>query len=165
MDALDFKDKIENAKQEIQDVFLKWAYERIDDFTKGKPILITLGNHLKKRIQNEIIYNSESVDKFINEAAMWVVDEKDGNIGIDSAIDDFISILHNIPEKPFKMGMLNGTFGEGKVSFILPDNILVSAFFGNTNCITLKEDDFMKIKDFLKESMSDYKKSGSVVPV
>lgn len=149
MNIEDLKTAVGEVKNDMQEALLQWSCERIDDFAKGKPALITFGEHLKRRIRNEVVFNSEGVDRFLNEAALWVVDGKDGNADLGVVVDDAIAILKNVPESPFNMGMLRGTFGGGKVSFLFPKNILTSALLGESNCITLKEADFIKIKEFL----------------
>lgn len=45
---------------------------------------------------------------------MWVMDNKDGTADVGSLVDDFMGVLNNMPETPFKMGIFNGAFGGGK---------------------------------------------------
>lgn len=147
MNVLELKEKAGEIKSELQDGLLKWSNERINDFTKGNPTLILVGNRLKKRISNEIAFNSEGIDKYLNEATMWIMDNKDGTADVGSFVDDFMGVLNNMPETPFKMGMFNGTFGGGKVSLLVPENPITSMILGKTNCITFKEVDFLKLKE------------------
>lgn len=147
MNVLELKEKAGAIKSGLQDGVLKWSNERIDDFTKGNPTLILVGNRLKKRISNEIAFNSEGIDKYLNEATMWVMDNKDGTADVGSLVDDFMGVLNNMPETPFKMGIFNGAFGGGKISFFLPENPITSMILGKSNCITLKEVDFLELKE------------------
>lgn len=149
MNALEYKEKVDIVKNELKDVLVKWSYNRIDDFANGNPMLLAIGNRLKKRIDNEVNFRSDQLDKYMDEAAMWIVDDKEGNVSIGSAVDDIIAVLDGIPETPFKMGLLEGTFGEGKVSLLVPGGIVTSAILGKNNCITLKHNDFMALKDMI----------------
>ena len=78
---------------------------------------------------------------------MWVMDNKDGTADVGSLVDDFMGVLNNMPETPFKMGIFNGAFGGGKISFFLPENPITSMILGKSNCITLKEVDFLELKE------------------
>lgn len=149
MNALEYKEKVDIVKNELKDVLVKWSYNRIDDFANGNPMLLAIGNRLKKRIDNEVNFRSDQLDKYMDEAAMWIVDDKEGNVSMGSAVDDIIAVLDGIPETPFKMGLLEGTFGEGKVSLLVPGGIVTSAILGKNNCITLKHNDFMALKDMI----------------
>lgn len=152
MNALEYKEKVEAVKNELRGVLVKWSYNRIDDFANGNPVLLAIGNRLKKRIDNEVNFKSDQLDKYMDEASMWIVDDKEGNVSIGSAVDDIIAVLDGIPETPFKMGFLEGTFGDGKVSLLIPGGVITSAILGKNNCITLKHDDFMALKEMIMKN-------------
>lgn len=152
MNALEYKEKVEAVKNELKGVLVKWSYNRIDDFANGNPVLLAIGNRLKKRIDNEVNFKSDQLDKYMDEASMWIVDDKEGNVSIGSAVDDIIAVLDGIPETPFKMGFLEGTFGDGKVSLLVPGGVITSAILGKNNCITLKHDDFMALKEMIMKN-------------
>lgn len=152
MNALEYKEKVEAVKNELKGVLVKWSYNRIDDFANGNPVLLAIGNRLKKRIDNEVNFKSDQLDKYMDEASMWIVDDKEGNVSIGSAVDDVIAVLDGIPETPFKMGFLEGTFGDGKVSLLIPGGVITSAILGKNNCITLKHDDFMALKEMIMKN-------------
>lgn len=152
MNALEYKEKVEAVKNELRGVLVKWSYNRIDDFANGNPVLLAIGNRLKKRIDNEVNFKSDQLDKYMDEASMWIVDDKEGNVSIGSAVDDIIAVLDGIPETPFKMGFLEGTFGDGKVSLLVPGGVITSAILGKNNCITLKHDDFMALKEMIMKN-------------
>lgn len=152
MNALEYKEKVEAVKNELRGVLVKWSYNRIDDFANGNPVLLAIGNRLKKRIDNEVNFKSDQLDKYMDEASMWIVDDKEGNVSIGSAVDDVIAVLDGIPETPFKMGFLEGTFGDGKVSLLIPGGVITSAILGKNNCITLKHDDFMALKEMIMKN-------------
>lgn len=154
MNALEYKEKVDMVKNELKDVLMKWSYNRIDDFASGNPVLLAIGNRLKKRIHNEVNFKSDQLDRYMDEAAMWIVDDKEGNVSMGSAVDDIIAVLDGIPETPFKMGFLEGTFGDGKVSLLVPGGIVTSTILGKNNCITLKHDDFMALKDMILKNDS-----------
>lgn len=149
METRKFIEEIDKLRGDLSDSLMVWAGDRIDDFVQGKPVLSLAGSHLKRRIENEMAFNSDKMSKYLNEAAMWIMD-KDGNVKADLLIDDFISILKSMKETSFSYGFLKGQIGAGVINIHLPRNPLTSLIFGDTTAIKITENDLLELKGLLK---------------
>lgn len=150
METKKFIEGIDKLKGDLSDSLMVWAGDRIDDFVQGKPVLSLAGSHLKRRLENEMTFNSDKMSKYLNEAAMWMVD-KDGNVKADMLVDDFISILKSMKDTPFNYGFLNGHIGGGAININLPRNPITSFIFGDTTAIKITENDLLELKGLLKK--------------
>ena len=150
METKEFISGVSKLKGELSDSLMIWAGERIDEFVKGKPVLSVVGSHLKRRLENEMTFNSDKMSKYLNEAAMWMMD-KDGNVKSDIIVDDFISILKNMKETTFSNGFLKGSIGGGSININLPQNSITSFIFGDTKAIKITENDLLELKELLNK--------------
>lgn len=65
MEASKLMEGVERIKGDLSKSLMAWADGRIDDFVKGKPILSVAGSHLKRRLENEMIFNSDKMSKYL----------------------------------------------------------------------------------------------------
>ena len=158
METSKLMEGVERIKGDLSKSLMAWADGRIDDFVKGKPILSVAGSHLKRRLENEMIFNSDKMSKYLNEASMWIMD-KDGTVKADLLVDDLISILKSMEDTPFDYGFLKGTVGEGAISISLPKSPITSFIFGNTRAIKINENDLLELKGLLKNKVWNTKTS------
>ena len=156
MEADKLKESMENIKGDLSQSLVSWIDGRIDDFVKGKPVLSVAGSHLKRRIENEMIFHSDRMNKYLNEAAMWVMD-KDGTIKADVLVDDLITILKSMKDTPFDYGFLKGSIGEGAISIALPKSPITSFIFGNTEALRINENDLLELKGLLNNKVWNIK--------
>ena len=152
METSKLLDGVEKIKGDLSNSLMAWVDGRIDDFVKGKPVLSVVGSHLKRRLENEMIFNSDKMSKYLNEATMWVMD-KDGTVKADLLVDDLISILKSMEDTPFNYGFLKGTIGEGGINITLPKNPITSFIFGETEAIKINENDLLELKGLLKNKV------------
>ncbi|GLL55332.1 hypothetical protein KUBF_29950 [Bacteroides finegoldii] len=152
METSKLLDGVEKIKGDLSNSLMVWVDGRIDDFVKGKPVLSVVGSHLKRRLENEMIFNSDKMSKYLNEATMWVMD-KDGTVKADLLVDDLISILKSMENTPFNYGFLKGTIGEGGINITLPKSPITSFIFGETEAIKINENDLLELKGLLKNKV------------
>lgn len=156
MEADKLRESMENIKGDLSQSLVSWIDGRIDDFVKGKPVLSVAGSHLKRRIENEMIFHSDRMSRYLSEAAMWVMD-KDGTIKADVLVDDLVTILKSMKETPFDYGFLRGSIGEGAISIALPKSPITSFIFGATEAIKINESDLLELKGLLNNKVWNIK--------
>ena len=156
MEADKLRESVENIRGDLSRSLVSWIDGRIDDFVKGKPVLSVAGSHLKRRIENEMIFHSDRINRYLNEATMWVMD-KDGTVKADLLVDDLITILKSMKNTPFDYGFLKGSVGEGAISIALPKGPITSLIFGNTEAIRINESDLLELKGLLNDKVWNIK--------
>lgn len=78
METSKLLDGVEKIKGDLSNSLMAWVDGRIDDFVKGKPVLSVAGSHLKRRLENEMIFNSDKMSKYLNEqpCGLWIRTER-----------------------------------------------------------------------------------------
>lgn len=125
-----------------------WADSRIDDMVKGNPMLAIPSVYMKRATHNLISKNRENWGKLIDNATLFITDEK-GEIDTDTIFIDMIQMLKSVKEQPFDLGIIHGHIANGIVYIDLPDNIVTTILFGSKKSITLTEEDFAELKDLI----------------
>lgn len=141
---MNLKTDLSAAKKHIGDAIEEWALSVVDNITAGKPKMQMAGVYMKNGIRNYIRWKSDELGNAIGVIALFVGDES-GNIDFDKLTSDAVSIIEEIDEQPFSMGILGGTIGKGKIRIAIPDNILTRVVFGDTGAIALDASDIKSL--------------------
>lgn len=147
--TINFRDNALALKTKVSEGVQKWMDERIDQLAADNPILAPTKKYLKRGVHNMAAKEDERLSKAIEDAMLFVADEN-GNYNIDMLFDDVMSMLKNMPETPFNLGLLKGTFGKGVIRIMMPDNPLAQLFLGDIGAIKFTENDFAKLKVYLQ---------------
>lgn len=136
------------AKKKIADAIEEWALEIVDGFTSGNPRMTMTGVYIKNGIRNYRKREEAKWDKMIDDAALFIADEK-GEVDMDKVYKDAMQFLHDVDEMPISLGLFDGTIGKGAIKIHIPDNMLMRIVFGDNAALVLKEDDFLALKELI----------------
>lgn len=141
---------IPTLKDKFLDSLDLWLEERIDDLAKDNATLAVPSAYLKRGCHNIINKYEGKISEGIDNVALFLTDEN-GNINAKTVFEDFMKMFSSMEDTTFDLGVVKGVVGKGKVSFMLPDNILTNVIFGSEKAITFDENDFLEMKDLLLE--------------
>ena len=125
-----------------------WADARIDDMIKGNPSLAIPSVYMKRAAHNIVCRNKEKWEEKIDDLSLFVADEN-GVVDAESVFEDAMQILKAMEKKPFDIGLLHGTIGEGCISIDMPDGIISALLFGSNKSIAITTDDIAELKNIL----------------
>lgn len=135
-------------KKKVADAIEEWALEIVDGFTSGNPRMTMTGVYIKNGIRNYRKREEAKWDKMIDDAALFIADEK-GEVDMDKVFKDAMQYLNDVEEMPISLGLFDGTIGKGAIKIHIPDNMLMRIVFGDNAALVLKEDDFLALKELI----------------
>lgn len=145
---MEAKIKMEEMKERLLCSIGKWANSRIDEFAESHPRMKTASVYMKRGVKNYLAREDKNISDMIDNFALFVCNE-DGCIDMDMVFNDLMTMFEQSDEIPFGKGLLQGTIGKGVIRFQLPDNPIVSLFFGNSQAVKITSLDFMELKDMI----------------
>lgn len=140
---------IPTLKQKILSALPQWVDSRIDLFVQDYPALTMVSAYLKRGAQNYLSLNTERIGSAFDHAKLFIADEK-GNINLNTLFDDLKAMFDAMPVYPFDVPPIHGTIGKGEIKISIPDNLVCTILFGNLQAITIKSDDLLSLKDFIR---------------
>ena len=136
-------------KKKVADAIEEWALEIVDGFTSGNPRMTMTGVYIKNGIRNYRKREEAKWDKMIDDAALFIADEK-GEVDMDKVFKDAMQYLTDVEEMPISLGLFDGTIGKGTIKIHIPDNMLMRLLFGENSALILREADFKALKDMME---------------
>lgn len=125
-----------------------WIDARVDDMVKGNPSLAIPSVYMKRAAHNIVSRNKENWEGRIDSLSLFVADE-DGVIDAESVFNDVMQMLQTIEKRPFDVGFLHGTIGDGHISIDIPDGLISALLFGSNKSIAITTDDITELKNIL----------------
>jgi hypothetical protein len=135
-------------KKKVADAIEEWALEIVDGFTSGNPRMTMTGVYIKNGIRNYRKREEAKWDKMIDDAALFIADEK-GEVDMDKVFKDAMQYLNDVEEMPISLGLFNGSIGKGTIKIHIPDNMLMRIMFGDNAALVLGESDFLALKELI----------------
>ena len=135
-------------KKKVADAIEEWALEIVDGFTSGNPRMTMTGVYIKNGIRNYRKREEAKWDKMIDDAALFIADEK-GEVDMDKVFKDAMQYLNDVEEMPISLGLFGGTIGKGTIKIHIPDNMLMRLLFGENSALILREADFKALKEMM----------------
>lgn len=139
---------IQELKERLIPSIETWIDARVDDMVKGNPSLAIPSVYMKRAAHNIVSRNKEKWEGRIDGLSLFVADE-DGVIDADSVFDDVMQMLKTIEERPFDVGFIHGTIGNGSISIDMPDGLISALLFGSNKSIDITTDDITELKNIL----------------
>ena len=136
-------------KKKVADAIEEWALEIVDGFTSGNHRMTMTGVYIKNGIRNYRKREEAKWDKMIDDAALFIADEK-GEVDMDKVFKDAMQYLNDVEEMPISLGLFDGTIGKGTIKIHIPDNMLMRLLFGENSALILREADFKALKDMME---------------
>ena len=87
-----------------------------------------------------------------NTEPLLTIDERENPVSLQLFGSDpeiVSSIAHSIEERPFDIGFLHGTIGDGCISIDMPDGLISALLFGSNKSIAITTDDITELKNIL----------------
>lgn len=135
-------------KKKVADAIEEWALEIVDGFTSGNPRMTMTGVYIKNGIRNYRKREEAKWDKMIDDAALFIADEK-GEVDMDKVFKDAMQYLNDVEEMPISLGLFDGTIGKGAIKIHIPNNMLMRIMFGDNAALVLGESDFLALKELI----------------
>lgn len=135
-------------KKKVADAIEEWALEIVDGFTSGNPRMTMTGVYIKNGIRNYRKREEAKWDKMIDDAALFIADEK-GEVDMDKVFKDAMQYLNDVEEMPISLGLFDGSIGKGTIKIHIPDNMLMRLLFGENSALILREADFKALKEMM----------------
>lgn len=135
-------------KKKVADAIEEWALEIVDGFTSGNPRMTMTGVYIKNGIRNYRKREEAKWDKMIDDAALFIADEK-GEVDMDKVFKDAMQYLNEVEEMPISLGLFDGSIGKGTIKIHIPDNMLMRLLFGENSALILREADFKALKEMM----------------
>lgn len=135
-------------KKKVADAIEEWALEIVDGFTSGNPRMTMTGVYIKNGIRNYRKREEAKWDKMIDDAALFIADEK-GEVDMDKVFKDAMQYLNDVEEMPISLGLFDGSIGKGTIRIHIPDNMLMRLLFGENSALILREADFKALKEMM----------------
>lgn len=139
---------IQELKEHLIPSIEKWVDARIDDMVKGNPTLAIPSVYMKRAAHNLVSRNKDKWGNKIDNLSLFIADEN-GIINTESVFNDFMQMLKTVEKKPFDLGFLHGTLGDGIISFDMPEGIISALLFGSNKSIAITTDDIIELKNIL----------------
>lgn len=137
-------------KDNILDAFRIWIEERVDSLAESNPRLKVASVYLKRGARNYISRERGEISGMIDNVSLFLCDEN-GNIDTDMLLDDLMQMFRDMEEVPFGAGLVRGTFGNGAIRFVLPDNPVINLLFGDIGAIKITDSDLLELKNLLSQ--------------
>jgi hypothetical protein len=106
------------------------------------------GVYIKNGIRNYRKREEAKWDKMIDDAALFIADEK-GDVDMDKVFKDAMQYLNDVEEMPISLGLFDGTIGKGAIKIHIPNNMLMRIMFGDNAALVLGESDFLALKELI----------------
>lgn len=135
-------------KKKVADAIEEWALEIVDGFTSGNPRMTMTGVYIKNGIRNYRKREEAKWDKMIDDAALFIADEK-GEVDMDKVFKDAMQYLNDVEEMPISLGLFDGSIGKGTIRIHIPNNMLMRIMFGDNAALVLGESDFLALKELI----------------
>lgn len=135
-------------KKKVADAIEEWALEIVDGFTSGNPRMTMTGVYIKNGIRNYRKREEAKWDKMIDDAALFIADEK-GEVDMNKVFKDAMQYLNDVEEMPISLGLFDGTIGKGTIKIHIPNNMLMRIMFGDNAALVLGESDFLALKELI----------------
>ena len=139
---------LQELKERLAPSIEKWIDARIDDMIKGNPSLAIPSVYMKRAAHNIVSRNKEKWEEKIDNLSLFIANE-DGVVDAESVFEDAMQILKTMEKKPFDIGFLHGTIGEGCISIDMPDGVISALLFGSNKSIAITIDDIAELKNIL----------------
>lgn len=139
---------LQELKERLAPSIEKWIDARIDDMIKGNPSLAIPSVYMKRAAHNIVSRNKEKWEEKIDNLSLFIANE-DGVVDAESVFEDAMQILKTMEKKPFDIGLLHGTIGEGCISIDMPDGVISALLFGSNKSIAITTDDIAELKNIL----------------
>lgn len=139
--------KVLELKSKIMDSVEMWSDGLIDSFFEAHHLPKVVVKYIKRGRDNFMALQDEKITSGINNALLFVTD-KDGNYNLEMLSDDLISLLSDMPETPFDMGV-KGTIGAGSIRIFIPEIPFVSNIFGDIGSLKITESDLLVLKGMI----------------
>lgn len=139
---------IQELKEHLIPSIEKWVDARIDDMVKGNPTLAIPSVYMKRAAHNLVSRNKDKWGNKIDNLSLFIADEN-GVINTESVFNDFMQMLKTVEKKPFDLGFLHGTLGDGIISLDMPEGIISALLFGSNKSIAITTDDIIELKNIL----------------
>lgn len=136
---------LQELKERLAPSIEKWIDARIDDMIKGNPSLAIPSVYMKRAAHNIVSRNKEKWEEKIDNLSLFIANE-DGVVDAESVFEDAMQILKTMEKKPFDIGFLHGTIGEGCISIDMPDGVISALLFGSNKSIAITIDDIAELK-------------------
>lgn len=140
---------INELKKKLLDSADFWVEQRIDELVERNPKMAVASVYLKRGARNWLAKERDTISKTMDGVAMFIADGE-GNVNTETLFDDLINLFTAMDEMPYDYGMVKGTIGKGKIRIDIPDNILTNILFGNSDAITITDDDIKELKELIK---------------
>lgn len=143
---------IAELKEKIGESADFWIEQRIDDLVAKNPRLQAVSVYMKRGAKNYFAREKDRLMKMLDGAEIFLAD-KNGNVNMETVMDDAIKLFETMDEIPFDLGFVDGSIGKGKVKIKLPDNnFLVRLFFGDDEAIVISSNDFKELKQLIMDN-------------
>lgn len=139
---------IQELKERLIPSIETWIDARVDDMVKGNPSLAIPSVYMKRAAHNIVSRNKEKWECRIDGLSLFVADE-DGVIDAETVFNDVMQMLKTIEERPFDIGFLHGTIGDGCISIDMPYGLISALLFGSNKSIAITTDDITELKNIL----------------
>ena len=127
----------------------EWACYKIDALVECNPHLKMASTYLKRGVHNWLVRESESIDNMVENAALFISDEK-GNINTDVIINDFLEMFKVMDVQKVDMGIFGLEYGKGEIKINIPRNPILDIFMGDLGQIKITCEDILEIKELFK---------------
>ena len=144
--------KAKEMKEKLGTVLQGWIGERVDMMLQNNPqINPVAGNYLRKGIANVIARSKDKIGGMVDALYMFAGDE-DGNINMDTLLDDAVNIMRHGKESTLlDNGLLTLKAGGGNILRAETKNPILSFLTGGTTALKLDENDIQQLKALLSE--------------
>ena len=140
---------IRELKEKLPVAVERWAEERIDALATERPEMAVAATYMKRGARNIVAAYGGRMAGHLDAAALFLAD-KDGNVDAETVLEDAVQMLKVMPETAFKVGVLDGSIGGGRIRIGLPDNILSTLLLGERKTIAFGEEDIRMLAEYVK---------------
>lgn len=141
--------KIEELKERLPKAVGRWAEERIDALAAERPEMAVAATYMKRGARNIVAAYGGRMAGHLDAAALFLADEE-GNVDAAAVVEDAVQMLKTMKETAFKVGMLEGSVGGGRIKLSLPDNILTTLLLGDRKTLSFGEEDIRMLVEYVK---------------
>lgn len=103
---------------------------------------------MKRGVNNWLEREDERINNVVDNSLLFVAD-KDGNVDVDTVVDDLVDMFKQMEVQEKKLGMFNLSYGKGEVILKIPHNVFLDMLFGDLGQIRLTSEDLLEIKSLL----------------
>ena len=125
-----------------------WANGKIDELAADRPKLKAASVYLKRGLDNWMEREDKRINSMVDGISLFVAD-KDGNIDMDTLIDDAVTMFKDMDVNFSEIGMFGIEYGKGAVKINIPQNIFFDMIFGDLGQIRITADDLLEIKQMI----------------